>query len=189
MESLNASNKLNHSGICFMYMTGRQTLYEEDLFTLPYNKYKERCADCLDSELFVRWIGNDAVGRNTTPLELLVLGALRYLSHGWTFDNVEEATAVSKEVHRTFFHQFIKFGSTTLYERYVIFPIEEAKRHIKEFIVAALSCGLDSTDATHIMMCNCVYNLCNNHLGGKLKNTTYSYNMTVNHWHRILDST
>ncbi|KAL7503478.1 hypothetical protein ACHAWX_000588 [Stephanocyclus meneghinianus] len=162
MESLNASNPLNHSGICFMYMTGRQMLYEEVL--LPYNKYKELCADCLDSELFVRWIGNDAVRRNKTPVELLVLGALRYLGHGWTFDNVEEATAVSKEVHRTFFSQFIEFGRTTLYEKYVIFPttVKEAKLHMKEFIIAGLMDALGSTDTIHSTMWNCEHNLSNN---------------------------
>lgn len=110
--------------------------------------------------MFVRWIGNDAVGRNTTPLELLVLGALRYLGHGWTFENFEEATAVSKEVHRTFFGQFIEFGRTKLYEKYVIFPttFEEAKGHMKEFVITGLPGALVSTDATHITMWNCEYN-------------------------------
>lgn len=37
------------------------------------------------------------------------------------FDDVEEATAVSKEVHTVFFQQFIKFGSTTLYENILYF--------------------------------------------------------------------
>ena len=160
-------------------------------FRLPYDKYKELCSYCSDSELFVRWIGKDATGRDATPITLLVLGSLRYLGRGWTFDDVEEATAVSKEVHRTFFHKFIEFGSTTLYEKYVVFPttFEEAKKHMHEFAIAGLPGAMGSTDATHILLWNCEYNLRNNHLGGKKKNTSRSYNMTVNHRRRILHTT
>ena len=160
-------------------------------FRLPYDRFLQLVDDCRASDLFKRWTGKDAVGRDATPLELLVLGSLRYLGRGWTFDDIEEATAVSKEVHRTFFHRFIEFGSTTLYTKHVIFPttFEEAIRHMREFTVAGLPGALGSTDATHITMWNCVYNLRNNHLGGKSKSTTRSYNMTVNHRRRILHST
>ena len=41
------------------------------------------------------------------PLELLVLGSLRYLGRGWTFDDLEEATGISEESHRVFFRRFI----------------------------------------------------------------------------------
>ena len=37
--------------------------------------------------------------RATTQLELLELGALRYLGRGWMFDNLEENTDISKESH------------------------------------------------------------------------------------------
>ena len=143
-------------------------------FRLPYDKYKELCEECRSSELFARWMGKDATGRDATPIALLVLGSLRYLGRGWTFDDVEEATAVSKEVHRTFFHKFIELGSTTLYERYVVFPtsFEEAKTHMKEFTIAGLPGAMGSTDASHILLWNCEYNLRNNHIGGKSKNTT-----------------
>ncbi|KAL7501943.1 hypothetical protein ACHAWX_000408 [Stephanocyclus meneghinianus] len=85
--------------------------------------------------------------------------------------------------------KYIGHSSISLSNLVVLHCMREAKRNMKEFIVTALSCALDSTDATHIMMCKCVYNLCINHLGGKLKNTTHSYNKTVNHWNHILDST
>jgi hypothetical protein len=76
-----------------------------DRFRLPYNEYKQLVQDCKDSELFVRWTRCDACGWQATPIDLLVLGSLRYLGRGWTFDDIEESTAVSKEVHRVFFHQ------------------------------------------------------------------------------------
>ena len=57
-----------------------------------------------------------------SPLELLLLGSLRYLGRGFTFDDCEEYTARSKEVYRVFFHQFIKLGSTVLFDKYIITP-------------------------------------------------------------------
>ena len=160
-------------------------------FRLPYDQYCELVENCKQSPLFRRWISCDATKRQATPIDLLVLGALRYLGRGWTFDDIEEATAVSKEVHRVFFKQFTEYGSTDLYEKYVIFPtnFEEAKRHMKEFTVAGIPGALGSCDATHVTTWQCEYNLRNNHLGGKSSSTTRSYNMTVNHRRRILHST
>jgi hypothetical protein len=45
-----------------------------------------------------------------SPIELLLLGTLRYLGRGWTFDDLEESTFITREVHRVFFHKFIEFG-------------------------------------------------------------------------------
>ena len=52
----------------------------------------------------------------------MILRALRYLGRGWAFDDIEEARAINEETHRQFFHIYIAFGSTELYERFVIVP-------------------------------------------------------------------
>jgi hypothetical protein len=39
----------------------------------------------------------DALGREGAPLELLMLGALRYLRRGWTFDDLAECTGTKVE--------------------------------------------------------------------------------------------
>ena len=59
----------------------------------------------------------------------MILGAFRYLGRGFTFDDLEEVTAISEEIHRCFFHQFIEVGSTALHKKYVMTPviIEEAR--------------------------------------------------------------
>jgi hypothetical protein len=64
----------------------------------------------------------------------MILGSLRYLGRGWTFDDVEENTGVSAETHQQFFHEFIKIGSTFLYDQYEVPPstVEEAKDHMFE---------------------------------------------------------
>jgi hypothetical protein len=75
---------------------------------------------------FPRWMGKDATGKQSSPLELLILGAFRYLGRGLTFDDLEESTAISEEVHRVFFHKFIEVGSTILYDRWVKAPHNRA---------------------------------------------------------------
>ena len=56
-------------------------------------------------ESFRRWYPGtvNAGGNPASPIELLVLGTLRYLGRGFTFDDLEEVTLVSEEVHRIFF--------------------------------------------------------------------------------------
>ena len=160
-------------------------------FRLPYENYVELVNDCRQQEIFERWMGSDCTGRESSPIELLILGAMRYLGRGWTFDDLEEATAISQDVHRVFFHKFIEFGSTTLYDRYVVYPTtyEEVKQHMAEFAMAGMHGACGSSDATHITSENCEYNLRNNHIGGKSSHTTRTFNVTVNHRRRILFST
>ena len=116
-----------------------------------------------------------------SPIELLVLGALRYLGRGWTFYDLEESTAVSLEVHRCFFHVFIDYGSTVLFERYVSAPktFAEAKHHMHEFTAAGFNGCVASTDCTHITSEKIEYNLRNNHLGGKSDKTIRTFSLNA----------
>jgi hypothetical protein len=160
-------------------------------FRLPYTNFLQLVASVSESDLFDRWCGYKSNNKQASPIELLVLGSLRYLGRGWTFDDVEENTAISKEVHRTFFHCFVEFGSTVLYEKYVLTPdnVNEAKTHMREFDEAGFPGCVGSSDATHITTDRCEYNLKNNHLGPKSSLTARSYNICVNHRRRILHST
>ena len=49
-------------------------------FRLPYKNYLDLVANCKEDEHFDRWKNP----RRSSPIELLVLGALRYLGRGWT---------------------------------------------------------------------------------------------------------
>jgi hypothetical protein len=48
---------------------------------------------------------------------------MHYLGRGWTFDDINEQTAISKEFYHTFLRAFINFGSTSLYSRFVLTPL------------------------------------------------------------------
>ena len=144
------------------------------------------------SDLFRRWIkSTDARNRPASPIELLVLCALRYMGRGWTFDDLEESTGISKEVIRVFFHQFIAFGSTVLYNKFIEAPTtaEQAADHTWEFTQAGFPGAIGSTDATHVMLEKVSHRMRQAHLGFKMCHTARTYNVTVNHRRRILSTT
>ena len=107
--------------------------------------------------MFARWMRTDAVGKQSSPIELMVLGALRYLGRGWTFDDIKDATAINEETRRQSFHVFITWGSEYLFKKYVSTPAEkeEAWKNMEEFCQAGFNCCGGSTDATHVGMENC----------------------------------
>jgi hypothetical protein len=78
-------------------------------FGMPNAQYLELLEEMEVSSHFVCWkTGNqDAAGVDVFPLPLLQLGVLRYLGRGWTFNCIEEATAIKEEIkeetHRHFF--------------------------------------------------------------------------------------
>jgi hypothetical protein len=86
-------------------------------FRLPYQSFLGLLAMMKDEkhgDFFERWQEDrpDKQFRKikASPIELLLLGTLRYLGRGWTFDDLEESTFITREVHRVFFHKFIEFG-------------------------------------------------------------------------------
>lgn len=179
----------------FMYVDN--ALIKDDLdlrrqfrnrFRMTYECYLELIEMCREDKHFRRWCARKSNNKQSSPVELLILGSLRYLGRGWTFDDIEESTAISKEVHRLFLHSFIKYGSSALFEKYVSFPInfEEAKTHMAEFAIAGLPGCVGSADCTHITTEKCEYNLKNHHLGAKSSHTTRSFSLTANHRRRIL---
>ncbi len=71
-------------------------------FRLPYTQYQELLDLVASNNLFDRWCGYRKNNKKVSPVELLVLGSLRYLGRVWTFDDCEESTAIDKEVHHCF---------------------------------------------------------------------------------------
>jgi hypothetical protein len=99
-------------------------------FRLPYPSYKDLLHQIISDTRFERWCGHKCNGKKSSPTELLLLGSLRYLGRGWTFNNIEEQTVILVDVHCNFFHKFIEFGSTTLYSLHVLTPVNLAEAQI-----------------------------------------------------------
>jgi hypothetical protein len=138
-------------------------------FRLPYPQFFQLVEDIRLNDLFDRWCGYKSNNKKVSPVELLLLGSLRYLGRGWNFDDCEESTAIDSDVHRKFFRAFIKFDSTVLYKKWVLTPVNlpEALPNMKEYSEAGFPGCVGSSDCTHIVTDKCEYNLKNNHLGAK----------------------
>ena len=124
-------------------------------------------------------------------MKLLLLGSLRYIGRGWTFDDVHEANGISREVNRIFFEAFIEYGSTCLYKKHVLDLANSISisEHEKLFRQAGFNGCIGSTDATHVSMLNCASWASIGHKGFKLSFPARSYNMTVSHSRMILGTT
>ena len=160
-------------------------------FRMPYAEFPKLLEKVKADDSFRRWISKDAVGKESSPIELLLLGSLRHLGRGLTFDDLEEHTAISEETHRQFFHVFITFGRDFLYPFYVSMPTtaEQYQTNTHEFNVGGLTGAGFSTDGTHVIMWNCAHNLKQANTGFKQSHPTRSFNVSCNHRKKILYST
>jgi len=160
-------------------------------FRMPHEQFLELLERVKVHGLFARWTRRDASGSPPSPIGLLLLGSLRCLGRGLTFDDLEEFTATDEETHRQFFHKFIECGETALLPFYVRMPktADQFQTHRHEFNVGGLwGCGF-SADATNVVMWRCQHNLKQAHSGFKSSHPTRSYNVCVNHRGRMLSST
>lgn len=163
-------------------------------FRMPYESYVDLVNECDKSPIMGQWSRLPEFRYNKkkgTSLELLVLCALRWLGRGWTMDDLQENTQINIETIRQFLHHFIKWGSSTLYDKYVRHPMsnDELSDCGSEFMQAGLPGCVGSTDATHIVVERCPYKLRQLHMGYKLPHTARTYNLTCNHRRKILHTT
>jgi hypothetical protein len=94
---------------------------------------------------------NDAAGRESSLIELLVLGSLRILTRNVTLDDLYEQTFISAEVHRCFFTKFMKWYSTRVFSEVVKMPsIEELDYNGAEYRLAGFQGCVSSVDCVHV---------------------------------------
>jgi hypothetical protein len=160
-------------------------------FRLPFNTFMAITAELKSNDMFQRWCGNDCTGLPSTPIELLLLGALRILSRDLKNDDIQGYTHIHKETHRQFFHTFLSFGSTILFNRHVKMPLtkEELMPHLQHYARKGFHGAVGSMDATHIASKRVPHDAKQLHTGYKLPYTSRAYNMTVNNKQCILHST
>ena len=160
-------------------------------FCIPYCQFLSLCNDIRKHQLFERWVFTDAVGVKPSDIRLLLLGALRYLGRSHTFDDACESTHISADVHRGFFTAFLEYGSTVLYEKYILSPLKtiDSKRIEKVFNIAEFNDCHGSFDGTHVGLLTCPSWVFNKHSGFKIAVPSRNYNATVTHWKQILGTT
>ena len=123
-------------------------------FRMPYHCFISILEEISNHHLFPRWNTKNRIRRKRerSPLALLIMGTLRCLGRGWTFDDLEESAGMSSEVHRIFFRKHNKFERHVLFERCVKHPKNsaEAQSHTKEHEMAGLHGRIVSMDACHV---------------------------------------
>ena len=160
-------------------------------FRVPYPEFLELVQEISEHELFSRWSNNDCTGDPHSDIRLLVLGSLRHAGRACTFDDIEEFSFISRDVQRVFFAQFIEYGSTVLYQRYVVNAASDAdvKSFQRIFAIAGFDGAMGSSDGTHVGMLQCPSWAGINHRGFKLAIPSRNYNATVTHFRQILGTT
>ena len=73
------------------------------MFPIPHYTSLSLLQLMESSPFFKKWTIVLQKEKKRSPIYLLLLGTLRYLGHGWTFEELEESTGISQEVHRVFF--------------------------------------------------------------------------------------
>ena len=79
-------------------------------FRMPYDAFFRFVNTAREENWFPSYENCNALGQVGVPLDILILGCLRYLGRGWTFNDLEEATNIS-QVYFIYFTalQFITF--------------------------------------------------------------------------------
>ena len=160
-------------------------------FRMPYDSFISLVKEAREDNWFPDYENCNALGQKGAPLEILMLGSLRYLGRGWTFDDLFEATYVSQDVHRVFLKVFTKACRKHLYPKWVKRPEaeEEIEDCMHEFKLAGFDGCIGSADVTHVVLERCHSRLKNQHLGSKSSHSTRAYQLVVNHRRQIISST
>jgi hypothetical protein len=165
-------------------------------FRVPFPKYLEMVAFVDANDVRINGVTGkrinavDSAGKSTVPVELLVLGVLRVLGRGISFDGIFELNGISTDINRIFFHQFC-----SCYAR-VQFPIScappqvgpDLDRVLQSYADLGLSGCCGSTDCTHVHWDRCPAGLRHSHVG-KEGFPTLSYSVTCTHSRRIIACT
>ena len=138
---------------------------------MSYGSFLKHLKEVKEHPTFQQWKnGNVSNARKkVVPIELLLLGALRFLGRGWTIDDLEEQTMISQETHRKFIHVYLSWGSTVFYQKHVYLPTSEGIAESSyEYTIAGFPGCIGSQDATHVGMLRCQYRLKQYHDSFKL---------------------
>ena len=129
----------------------------------------------------------DSRGREVVDISLLVLGALRFVATGCTYDALDELTCVAGETHRVFIRDiFTGWGRHAAKEHIKLPDTDEEIRHVMGMYERSGCPGcIGSVDCVHIVWDKCnagMRSLC----CGKEKVPTLVFEVVCSHTKRIL---
>lgn len=157
-------------------------------FTVPYQLYLQLLHF---AETWFPQRKVDACGQELSPISLKLLGTLRILGKGCTWDLLYELSNVSAEVHRKWTLAFLEKFSLEMYSIYVHGPRNSEELNSVTSLYAA--CGfpgcVGSTDCVHIRWECCPSMWSSAFKNGKHNYASIAYEMTVDHSKRFQSTT
>ena len=133
----------------------------------------------------------DVCGREIAPVSLKLLGTLRILGKGCSWDLLYELSGVSAEVHRNWTYKFMEKFTVEMYHIYVHGPRndDELDKITKLYCASGFPGCVGSTDCVHIRweMCPSVWRTA--FKNGKHTYCSIAYEMTVDHSKRFMATT
>lgn len=155
-------------------------------FRVPFTVFEEICSD-IKRVHHLPDRQTDAKGAETVCLPLLILGSIRYLASGCTFDALEELTNVDQETHRIFFHQkFCTWGAIVSKEHIRMPDKEEELRHVQSLYEGkGLPGCVGSIDCVHVCWDCCPASL-HSTCKGKDSVPTLAFEVVSSHTKKIL---
>jgi Plant transposon protein len=157
-------------------------------FTVPYQVYTQLLSY---AEAWFPQTPFDICGRERTPIFLKLLGTLRMLGKGCSWDLLYELSGISLEVHRRWTHAFLAKFSKELYPVYVHGPrnAEELNKVTTLYAASGFPGCVGSTDCVHIRWDQCPAPWLSVFRNGKNSFASIAYEMTVDHTKRFQATT
>ena len=157
-------------------------------FTVPYQLFKQLLAHAEE------WFPQkkyDVCGKKTTPIFLKLLGTLRMLGKGCSWDLLYELSGISGEVHRKWTYQFLDKFSKKMYPLHVHGPRNTDELNAVTSLYSAVGFPgcVGSTDCVHIRWEMCPALHFNTYKNGKNSYASIAYEMTVDHSKRFQSTT
>ena len=103
-----------------LIMTGSKKLFS--IFRFSHNNYLDLAYDYSNDTMLNQSMCDDYTSKKSNYVKMILLRTLRYLGRGWTLDNVEEVSCISREIHRQFFNVFIERGHDVLCDGHTALP-------------------------------------------------------------------
>jgi hypothetical protein len=156
-------NKLNYKIDAWSRSTWWNMLQNEDLFienSIIAKCFRRRFR--VPHELFLQIVDNckewynvpdiNPCGLLNPPLSLKILGVLRYLGRGITFDCIAELNGISENTNRVFFHQFCAQFAANNKDKWIKTPStdNELHKHEETYIPKHFPGAIGSLDVVHL---------------------------------------
>lgn len=157
-------------------------------FTVPYQLYTHLLS------MAKNWFPQnvvDSFGYEVTPISLKLLGTLRILGKGCSWDLLYELSGVSAEVHRRWTLAFLAKFALEMYPVYVHGPRDSVEMEKVSSLYAASGFPgcIGSTDCVHIRWERCPSAWTSAYKNGKHTYTSIAYEMTVTHSKKLQATT